>query len=392
MNVFIAHNFYQQPGGEDQAVAAEVAMLRDRGHDVVQYFVHNEVINQMDRMQLAARTLWNPQTYENLRDLFRTHKPQIAHFHNTFPLISPAAYYAAKAENVRVVQTLHNFRLLCGNALLFRDGIICEDCVGRTLPWPGVMHGCYRGSRMATGVVAAMLSAHRAIGTWRNAVDVYVALTEGQRRKLIQGGLPGDRVTIKPNFVYPDPGPGSGYGGYGLFVGRLSTEKGIDTLVEAWRLLEGEVPLQIVGDGPELPLVQRAAAALPAVQWLGSRASDEVYSLMGEARFLVVPSRCYETFGRVIIEAFAKGTPVICSNIGAMAELVEDGTTGLHFNNGDAADLAASVRRMGADKAQLNRMRRAARNEFERKFTAAANHKYLVDIYTKVLSVRPGNG
>src|SRR5205814_1104988 len=169
----------------------------------------------------------------------RAQRPRVAHFHNTFPLISPAAYYAARAEGVGVVQTLHNFRLLCPNALFFRDGKVCEDCLGRPVAWPGVVHGCYRGSRAASAATAVMTAAHRALGTWRTAVDVYVALTEFSRQKFIAGGLPAEKIAVKANFVYPDPGPGAGAGGYAVFVGRLSAEKGVETLLAAWRPLGG---------------------------------------------------------------------------------------------------------------------------------------------------------
>jgi hypothetical protein len=157
----------------------------------------------MNRLQVASRTIWSQSAFRELRRLFRTHRPQIAHFHNTLPLISPAAYYAARAENVRVVQTLHNFRLLCANALLFRNGEPCEDCLGKAIPWPGVVHKCYRGSRAASAAIATMLTMHRVPGTWRKAVDVYIALTEFSRRKLIEGGCP--RARLRSNQTLPPP-------------------------------------------------------------------------------------------------------------------------------------------------------------------------------------------
>jgi glycosyltransferase involved in cell wall biosynthesis len=390
MKIVVAHNFYQQPGGEDQCVATEVAMLTARGHAVTQYCLRNESIDSMGRLDLASRTIWSQPAFQELRDLFRTHRPQIAHFHNTFPLISPAAYYAARAEGVRVVQTLHNFRLCCANALLFRNGEICEDCVGKAIPWPGVLHKCYRDSRAASGATAAMLTVHRALGTWRRAVDMYIVLTESSRRKLVGGGLPAEKIAIKPNFAYPDPGPGTGSGGFGLFVGRLSAEKGVETLLEAWRQLGRALPLKFVGDGPMKAAVEKAAASDAAIQWLRSLPLDAVYALMGQATFLIVPSQCYENFPRVVIEAFAKGTPVIASKLGAMAEIVADGRTGLHFRPGDPVDLAAKVRQIVADPLDLARMRQAARQEFDRAFTVDANYKTLMAIYEEALSGQPG--
>src|SRR3954452_18720116 len=197
MKILVVHNFYQQPGGEDRCLEAEVAMLRAHGDEVIQYTADNDPIDGMNRLKAAARTVWSRPAARELRDLIREHRPAVAHFHNTFPLISPAAYYACRAERVPVVQTLHNFRLLCPNALFFRDGKVCEDCLGKAVPWPGVVHGCYRGSRTATAAVAAMITPHRALGTWREMVDVYIPLTEASRQKFIAGGLPANKLVVK---------------------------------------------------------------------------------------------------------------------------------------------------------------------------------------------------
>jgi glycosyltransferase involved in cell wall biosynthesis len=385
MRIFIAHNFYQQAGGEDQCVAAEIAMLRVHGHEVTQYCLHNDEINAMSRLAVGVRTIWSQPVFRELRSLFRRHRPQIAHFHNTFPLLSPAAYYAARLERVGVVQTLHNFRLICANALFFRDGEVCEACLGKTIAWPAVAGKCYRGSRSASATVGAMQAVHRAIGTWSRAVDVYIALTQFSARKLAAGGVPAHKIEVKPNFVHPDPVAGRGMGGYAIFVGRLSAEKGVTTLLEAWRHLDGVLPLRIVGDGPLARSVQDAAAKNSAIQWVGKQPLEAVYTMIGEAALLISPSCCYETFSRVIAEAFAKGTPVIASRLGAMAEIVDDGRTGLVFNPGDAQDLATKARQMLQDKSELARMRRSARGEFADKFTAESNYRRLMAIYERAL-------
>jgi glycosyltransferase involved in cell wall biosynthesis len=386
MKILVAHNFYKQPGGEDQCMVAEIAMLRAHGHEVTQYCLRNEAIDVMGRLRLGARTIWSRTAVRELRALFRTHRPQIAHFHNTFPLISPSAYYAARAEGVRVVQTVHNFRLLCANALLFRNGEVCEDCLGKWIPWAGIAHKCYRDNRAASTVITTMLMTHRVLGTWSKAVDMYIALTEFGRRKLVEGGLPADKIVVKPNFAYPDPGPGTGTGGCAVFVGRLSAEKGVDTLLEAWRHLGGELPLKLLGDGPLAAVVQEAATKDASIQWMGNQSLEAVYKLVGEAAFLVLPSQCYENFPRVVIEAFAKGTPVIVSKLGAMAAIVDDGRTGLHFKPGDPVDLAATVRRILGESLELAQMRQAARRKFEQNYTADSNHKTLMNIYEKALS------
>jgi glycosyltransferase involved in cell wall biosynthesis len=213
MRVLLLHNHYQQPGGEDQVFAAERDLLEAHGHRVLQYTTHNDQLADMGRAGLVKAAVWNGAVYRELRALIRKEKLQVAHFHNTFVLISPAAYYAAQAEGVPVIQTLHNYRLLCPNALFFREGRVCEDCLGKTFPWPGIAHACYRESRPASGTVAAMLTTHRALGTWKRAVDLYIALTGFAREKFIEGGLPSEKIVVKPNFVHPDPGAGEGRDG-----------------------------------------------------------------------------------------------------------------------------------------------------------------------------------
>lgn len=353
------------------------------GHLVEVEEENNERIAALGTMRMTLRTVWSEEAYQRVRRRLTEQPYNVVHVQNFFPLLSPSVYYAAKAEGVPVVQTLHNYRLLCPSALFFRDGRACEDCLGKSFPWPGVLHGCYRKSRPATGVVTAMLAVHHTMHTWTEMVDVYIALTEFARQKFIKGGLPAEKIVVKPNFVHPDPGPGEGRGGYALFVGRLSPEKGVETLLSAWKLLKGKVPLKIVGDGPLASWLVEAAQQVPGVDWLGRMPSAEVYELMGEAAFLVFPSEWYETFGRVAIEAFAKGTPVIASNIGAIAELVDSGRVGLHFRPGNPEDLAAKVEWVIAHPAELAQMRREARAEFEAKYTSQKNYQRLIEIYAQ---------
>ena len=391
MNILVAHNYYKLAGGEDQCVAAEVAMLKAHGHQVTQYCLSNDATDGMGHLALASRTIWSRPAFVEMQRLIDLHRPQVVHFHNTLPLISPAAYYAAREAGVAVVQTLHNFRLVCVNALLFRDGRPCEDCLstlGKLVPWRGIAARCYRNNRAASAAVAAMIATHRLLGTWRNAVDVYIALSEFSRGKFIEGGLPADKIIVKPNFLYPEPSTGAGEGRYAVYVGRLSAEKGVTTLLEAWRHLGKTVSLKIAGDGPLAPMVQRAAAENTAIQWLQNVSHDDVYDLIGAAAFLILPSQCYEGFPRVVMEAFAKGTPVIASRHGAMADVVEDGHNGLGFAPGNPDDLAAKVKCLFSDAFALKRMRTLARETFDRDFTAEANHNLLTTIYSRALERR----
>src|SRR5215469_13906386 len=253
MVILFIHNYYQQPGGEDSGVRQERDLLAAAGHRIVEYTRHSNEIaldGLGSRIRLGAEALWSKRTYEELRSLLTKERPDVANIHNTVPLISPSAYYACAEAGVPVVQTLHNYRLLCPAGTFLREGKVCELCLGLSIPWPGVAHGCYRGSREASATVAAMLAVQRALRTWKSKVDYYIARTQFARRKFIEGGLPAERIAVKPCFVYPDPGPRSGSGEMALFLGRLSPEKGLRTLIAAWQYLDGRVPLRIAGDGP----------------------------------------------------------------------------------------------------------------------------------------------
>jgi len=376
--VVLAHNFFQQAGGEDEVFRAEGSLLEARDHQVIRYSVHNDSIPKLGHFTLAKSTLWNSVVYRDLGRLLRRESPLLIHFHNTFPLISPAAYYAARDVGVPVVQTLHNYRLICPNGLLLRDGRPCELCVGKAVAWPGVVHSCYRQSRSATAVTAAMLALHRARGTWIGAVDVYIALSDFSRRKFIEGGLPAERIMVKPNFLVTDPGTGDHTGGFALFVGRLSAEKGVHTLLQAWRQLPRTFPLKIVGDGPLLGTIAQSPAN---VEWIGHVPKDRVLSLMRDATFLVVPSEVYENFPLTVLEAFATGLPVIASGHGALEELVLDGQTGRLFRPGNAGALSATLEWALNHRDDMQAMAQRARAEFEAKYSPERNYDLLMRVY-----------
>lgn len=392
--VLIVHNRYRVRGGEDAVVDAEAALLAARGHPVLRYEAHNDSAQTMASLPLAARTIWSRDAHRELAALAAAERPDIVHIHNTFPLISPAAVHAAAGAAAAVVQTLHNFRLVCPQGQFLRRGRLCEDCLGRTPPWPGVLHGCYRGSRAATAPIAAMLTAHRAMGTWKR-VDAFIALSEFARAKLVEGGLPADRMHVKPNFVDPDPGPGAHDGDFLLFVGRLSAEKGVGTLLEGWRLaaegLRGK-RLLMVGDGPLAGVVGPAAAALSGLHWLGHRSREDVLRLMGQARALVFPSITYENFPGVVAEAYARGLPVIGSRLGSIAEMVEEGGTGILFTAGDPASLAGAMRRALGSRVDMARMGGNARRRYESRYTAEHGYRRLMEVYGAACARRPASG
>lgn len=381
--VLIVHNAYRFKGGEDAVVEAEAAMLAARGHAVDLFTRHNDEIGAMSALRLAVGTVWSGRSAADFERCVRRFKPQLIHVHNVFPLISPSIYWVAQAHGIPVVQTLHNFRLLCPQAMLLRAGRVCEDCVG-AVPWRAVVRGCYRDSRAQSAVVAMMLGAHRLIGTWQNKVTRYIALNEFGRARFIAGGLPPGRIAVKPNFVAA-PGDGAAQGAQPrrdfLFVGRLAPEKGLAVLAAAAAQVPG-ARVALAGDGPHAGFIE----GKPGLQALGRLDAPAVRRRMGQAAALVVPSICYETFGLVIIEAYACGLPVIASRIGGFPGLVSEGETGLLFEPGDAAQLAGKMRWAMAHPEEMARMGRNARKAYEAEFTEEQNYARLIAIYADALN------
>jgi glycosyltransferase involved in cell wall biosynthesis len=385
MKILLVHNFYQLPGGEDQVFAQEAELLRGRGHQVVLYQASNDQVKGQNPLVTVANTIWNQAAYRELRQLMHREKPDIVHVHNTFQVISPAIYYAANEEGIPVVQTLHNYRLLCPASTFFRDGKVCEDCLGKKIPWPSVLHSCYRGSKLASAAVTVMLATHNYKQTWNQTVSAYIALTDFARNKFIEGGFPAEKIFVKPNYLQTDPGPGDGKGNYALFVGRLTPEKGISTLLAAWRQIGNEFPLHIAGNGPLASDVEKACREMENVTWLKWLPRAEILQRMKAASVLILPSTWYEGFPMIISEAFAVGLPVIASNLGSMSSIVDHQRTGLHFEPGNAAALVEAVRWWIAHPAEAAFMRSEARLEYETKYTAEENYTQMMNIYDSVL-------
>ena len=392
MKILIAHNSYQQAGGEDAVVKAEARLLEDNGNIVVRYERSSNELRDngvLASMMAATGAVWSSSSYHSFASILRETRPDIAHFHNTFPLISPSAYFACAEKRVPVVQTLHNYRLICPGGQLLRKGQICENCVRKDVRWPGVVYGCYRGSIALTATTAAMLAVHAALGTWKRKVSLYVALSEFARAKFIEGGLPPERITVKPNFVRSALKDGDRAGDSVLFVGRVSPEKGPQLLPVAWSHLRARIPLHILGDGP---LRADIAAQVASMQQSpifvhGHCSTKQVVSFMESARCLVVPSLCYETFGLSVVEAFSCGLPVIAARIGSLAEIVRDGVTGLHFEPGSTEDLAAKVEWAWEHPKEISQMGRNARAEFEAKYEPQKNYKMLMEIYARAMAI-----
>lgn len=387
-SVLCVHNRYIQPGGEDQVFESESRLLAENGIRVEKVEEQTTYPGGLVRkIGAAVDCVWSRNWHQEFKAILRRVQPDVVHIHNFFSVMSPSIYYACKEVGVPVVQTLHNYRLACPAASFYRDGKICEECLDHG-PFHAVRYGCYRDSKLATAALAAMLEVHRKKSTWSEMVDCYVALTEFARAKMIQAGLPADKIRVKPNFVLPDPRPRKGNGNYALFVGRLVDLKGVGTLITAWSKLPASIPLVIAGDGPFRPEMEKLIGDLKLsnVDYRGRLSRQETLNTMKGARFLVFPSEWYEGFPVTIAESFACGVPVLCSRLGGMQEIVEDGVTGMHFTPGDPADMAEKVQWAWSHSEDLSTMGFAARAEFEAKYSAERNFGMLMEIYQSVIS------
>ncbi|KQO44937.1 glycosyltransferase [Methylobacterium sp. Leaf85] len=377
--VLIVHNEYQFHGGEDSVVAQEIGALERAGCDVRLFTLSNtSIVTPIDRLRAAFQSVNSPKNIGLVLKEVDGFRPDVVHVHNYFPLISPMVHVAVRKTGTPTIQTLHNYRIICANAMLTRNGAPCEVCVGGSA-YNAVLHRCYRDSRLGSLAVARSIQHHKQIGTWANHVDRFVALTEFERGRFIAAGLPGGRIAVKANGL-ADPGPVREGEREGLlFVGRLTSEKGIETLIAAARIAGRRVT--VVGTGP---LADKVAAS-PDLDYRGQVTPAQVRAAMREARALLVPSLWYEGLPMVVVEAFALGLPVIASRIGSLAEIVSDDVTGLHAAPGDAADLARAMTRILTDRAASERMSRAARSKYESCWSETVTTNQLMGIYADAM-------
>jgi glycosyltransferase involved in cell wall biosynthesis len=383
--VLLVHNYYKNPGGEDTVFSSEKSLLLEHGHDIVEYTDSNKRIEGLGHIKSAGKTIWSRSSYSEILHILKDVQPNIAHFHNTFMLISPSVYYACAEMGIPVIQTLHNYRLVCPNAYLFRDGTICEDCLNLEVALPGVIHKCYRNSYSQSAIVTGMLGIHKLIRTWQNKIDLYIALTEFARQKFISGGLPSKKIIVKPNFVDSiDISDRTWIGKYALYIGRLSYEKGVDTLLSAWETLQ--IPLKIIGDGPLRESVLKYAEKSSFIEYLGQLDHTTVIDLLKNSRILVFPSKLYEGLPMTIIEAFSCGVPVIASDLASRVELIRDSETGVIYSSGNPINLASKVEWLWNHPEESAQMGRNARLEYEKKYTPERNYQMLMDIYEQAIA------
>jgi glycosyltransferase involved in cell wall biosynthesis len=386
MRILQVHTRYREPGGEGVVVQAEADLLCDAGHEVVQHQVENPS-GATSAAALLAKSPWNAKAAREVRRLAEKLQPDVAHVHNTWYAFSPAVVRGLRQAEVPIAMTLHNYRLLCANAELFRDGQPCEDCVGRR-PWPGVAHRCYRQSALQSLPAAATIALHHRLGTWRHDVDVFLALTEFARTLFVRGGLPADRIRVKSNFV-DDPGARTvpaRESSTVLCIGRLVTQKGVDLLLEAWRGM-GDIGLRLllIGEGPLRSELQRWA--VPGVSFAGRLSMAEVWAHLLAGRALVFPSRSYEGQPMVILEALAAGLPVLASSLGGLPELVAPLGAEWLTPAATVEGWAAALHRL-ADDDLIDRASRQARASYERSFTRSAGLAALEEAYRHVSQMR----
>lgn len=379
MKILVAHNRYRYRGGEDTVVNAEVDLLRRNGHEVLLYLRDNEELTRMKNHHAALQTLWSHKAVADVTALSEKFRPEIIHSHNTFPLISPSLYSVATRLNVPVIQTLHNFRLICPQATLLRKGVHCEDCVGH-VPWRAIVHRCYRNSLSQSAVSSSMIMLHRLLRTWHTKVTRYIVFNQLCRDKFIAGGIPFDLLRIKPNFVDSANEPEWVHRSGGIFIGRLSEEKGLKVLAEALSQLP-DSQIDVYGKG----ILQTFVEATSSFHYKGFRVADELQACLRQAAYLVVPSTGVESFGLVAIEAFAAGTPVIASAHGGLREIVVQGKTGLLVEPGNSEALARAIAFADDHPDEMKAMGRAARLAYLSRYTPDINYRLLMTIYREAV-------
>jgi glycosyltransferase involved in cell wall biosynthesis len=384
VRIFQVHTRYRQSGGEDIVVATEARLLRDAGHTVITHLETNPE-DRRDAGRKFAAAVWNRSAAQRIGELALQAAPDVVHVHNTWFALSPAILGRMRSLGLPVVMTLHNYRLICAAATLLRDGSPCRDCVG-THPWHAVQHRCYRDSRAQSAVAAASIAVHQARRTWHKDVDRFLALNEFGREQFIEGGLPADRIAVKPNSVTdPGPRPPPSRSNTVVFLGRLTPEKGIAHLLDAWRSIPPPLELVVVGDGPIAELVK--AKAPDRVTFRGWLPPEEIGPLLLGARALAFPSVWYEGQPLVALEAAAAGLPVVFSDLGSMSGIFAPGAEELAMPPAEPAGMATVLARL-ADDGYVDRYGAFCRRRFEERYTHAIASSRLEAIYREAARSR----
>ena len=389
MRILLIHNKYQQKGGENVVFEAECELLKKNGHTVQKVLFDNHIIQSgWDKFLAGVKSLYNFESAHVLETAIRKFNPDVMHVHNIFPIASPAVFYVADKHNIPIVATLHNYRLICPSATLFHNGKIYEKSIHSIFPLDAIVQAVYRNSRIQTASAVLMTGIHKLLGTWKNKVDRYIVLTEFAKNKFLESclGVPGEKMVVKPNFTAD-----LGLGHYPredffLFIGRLTEEKGIRTILECAKLSKANI--KIIGDGPLREEVQKEATLHTNIQYIGFQDKETIADILKRAKALLFASQWYEGFPMTILEAFASGTPVICSNLGGPGEIVENNISGLHFTPGDAKDLAQKMLTLSLDKTLVSLLGKGARQVFLEKYSEESNYQTLLNLYIEVIRLK----
>jgi glycosyltransferase involved in cell wall biosynthesis len=393
MKVLIIHNFYRSlsPSGEDRVFEEEAVLLRENGVQIVIYEKSNDEIKGFgEKLSAIFKISWSKESYREVKQLIEKHRPDLVHVHNFWYLISPSIFFACNDLNVPVVQTVHNYRMFCANGLLLRNNAPCNLCVGKK-PWRGAAYGCYKNSRIYSLPIVISQYLHQIIKTWDNKVNAFIVPSVFLKNKLIESGLTKEKIFVKPHFTeekkYTKEKPQNS----GVFIGRISAEKGMETLVNAvMKLRESEIKdfsITLVGEGPAMPSLAKKVkeGKVSGLRFLDKLSHEESMKVLKRSRFLVIPSICYETFSKVAIEAFSCGKPVIASKSGALQDIVFDRKTGFIVKPNDYCDLASKMASLTKNDALCAKMGEHALAEYYEKYTAINNYKQLMEIYSYVI-------
>ncbi|HEV8515444.1 MAG TPA: glycosyltransferase family 4 protein [Cyclobacteriaceae bacterium] len=387
MRILLIHNRYKQSGGEDSVFQAESDLLKQHGNEVGHLRYENSLIKTlMDKCISGILTIYNPVSAHVLKVKILDFNPDVIHVHNFLPLISPSVFSLAKKLDIPIILTLHNYRLICPSATLFFRGKIYEKSIHSIFPFDAIWKGVYRNSRIQTAIVVIMIAINNSLGTWKSKVSGYIALTRFAKEKFVDSSISilESKIFIKPNFV-ADSGKGNLVReNFFLFIGRLTPEKGIETLIKAVDIYKFK--LVIIGDGPMKKMVEDAAVNNSSVTYLGLQPRLTVIDYLKRCRALLFPSIWYEGFPVTILEAFSTSTPVIASNLGSMKEIIQDKVNGLHFKPGDELDLISKIISISENKDLALSMSSNARMSYEENYTPSKNYEQLERIYKSVIS------
>ena len=392
--LFIHTKYLQSAGGEDTAVQAESEQMRSKGHDVRVHFFDNASVATgiKGKLKAGVYAIYNRKSAAEIKKVINDFKPDVVHVHNFFFAASPSVLMQVHKLRIPLVVTIHNYRLVCANALLLRDGNICELCVSHDFPWYGVKYKCYHDSAVQSAAIGAMAAVHKWLGTWKNVVDAYITPSGFAKNKLVHSSfnVSAEKILVKPNFIR-DPGMADppARKDFFLFVGRLSPEKGVNVVLKAWEFLKDQ-KLVIVGDGPEREKLTSEYGELNNIRFAGHQSNEQVIALMKECRALIFPSIWYEGLPVTLIEAFATGTPVIASDLGAMSEMITNNKNGLLFDARNSQKLAESVRNINeivlkGDYSLFN----GARETYLEKYHPEKCYVEIMNIYHMVMNKTP---